>query len=326
MRYGIHPAPPQIPPLFRELSLAPETLCRTEDGFCASTRSLADILTGRGIETFPNARGEQRRCDLFFDDWYLYSIPTEGDFCYSLFKMREQEHNAERGEIGDGDTPGVTVCFIEFHPQALTACLANPSPENRSALNREINRVVADRGQRHHEALKACFRRPQAQAPYLIAELYVRFLAGLSRGGSLPVPAAYAAIYKRNPRSRLPRFLEANNANAGRTVCDHENIRIGDPEHPGDYEALALLATHTGNTSLHSFAAEVRFHACYLFALARFPIPRPGHTVYDSAVRADLTIAESALDLVAPFHNPRSHWIRQQLAYHGDKKEVPPCV
>lgn len=326
MKYGTHPTPPQIPPLFRELTLAPELLFRTGDGFCMSTCSLADILTGRGIETFPNARGQLRRCDLFFDDWYLYCIPSEEDFCYSLVKMREQEHNAEHGEIGDGDTPGVTVCFIAFRPQALTACLADPSAENRSALNREINRVVSDRGQRHHGALKAYFRRPQAQAPYLIAELYVRFLAGLSRDGALPVPVAYAGIHKRKPRSRLPRFLEANNANAGRRICDHETIRIENPEHLSGYEALAILATHTGNTGFHSFAAEVRFHACYLFALARIPIPRPGHTVYDSAVRADLTVAESALDLVAPFHNPRSRWIRQQLAYHADPKEVSPCV
>ena len=128
MRYGIHPATDRIPPLFRELSLPPETIYQTQDGFTASNRSLAELLTRRGIDTFPNADGEQRRCDLFFDDWYLYCIPTDGDFCYSLFKMREQEHNAERGEIGDGDTPGVTVCFIEFHTEALTRCLVEPSP------------------------------------------------------------------------------------------------------------------------------------------------------------------------------------------------------
>lgn len=318
MRYGIRPAPPQIPPLFRELSLTPETLCRTEDGFCASTRSLADILTGRGIETFPNARGEQRRCDLFFDDWYLYGIPRSGDFCYSLFKMREQEYNAQRGEIGDGDTPGVTVCFIAFHAGALTRCLEDPSPENRSALNLEINRVVASRGQRHSETLKAYFRRPQAQAPYLIAELYVRFIAGLARDGSLPVPVAYAQQYSRNPRCRLARFLEENNARAGCTVCDHQRITIRDPENPSEYEALAVLATHTADTSFHCFAAEVCYHACYLFPLARIPIPFLGRSVYDSAIRADLTIGESELEGPAPFHNPRSHWVKRQRQFHPD--------
>ena len=318
MRYGIHPATDRIPPLFQELSLPPETIYQTRDGFTASNRSLAELIIRRGIDTFPNADGEQRRCDLFFDDWYLYCIPTDGDFCYSLFKMREQEHNAERGEIGDGDTPGVTVCFIEFHTEALTRCLVEPSPENRSALNLEINRVVVSRGQRHHDALKLYFRRPQAQAPYLIAELYVHFIAGLARDGFLPVPAAYAQQYSRNPRFRLARFLEENNARAGCSVCDHGRITIHNPESPSEYESLAILATHTADTSFHCFAAEVCYHACYLFPLARIPIPFLGRSVYDSAIRADLTIAESELEGPAPFHNPRSRWVKRQRSFHPD--------
>ena len=318
MRYGIHPATDRIPPLFRELSLPPETIYQTQDGFTASNRSLAELLTRRGIDTFPNAGGEQRRCDLFFDDWYLYSIPSEGGFCYSLFKMREQEYNAQRGEIGDGDTPGVTVCFIEFDSKALTRCLADPSRENRSALNQEINRVVVSRSQRHHHALKDYFRRPQAQAPYLIAELYVRFIAGLAQDGSLPVPIAYARQYSRSPRSRLSRFLEESNARAGYPVCDHGRITIRDPRNPSEYEALAILATHTADTSFHCFAAEVRYHACYLVPLARIPIPFLGRSVYDSAIRADLTIAESELEGPAPFHNPRSRWVKRQRLHHPD--------
>ena len=318
MKYGIHPASDRTPPLFRELSLPPETIYQTGDGFTASNRSLAELLTGRGIETFPNDLGQTRRCDLFYDDWYLYSIPAGDGFCYSLYKMREQEFNAERGEIGDGDTPGVTVSFIEFHTGALTRCLADPSPENRSALNQEINRVVVSRGQRHHPALKAYFRRPQAQAPYLIAELYVHFIAGLAQDGSLPVPVAYARQYSRSPRSRLPRFLEETNARAGYPVCDHKRIAIRDPRNLSEYEALAILATHTADTSFHCFAAEVRYHACYLFPLARIPIPFLGRSVYDSAIRADLTIAESELEGPAPFHNPRSRWVKRQRRFHPD--------
>lgn len=318
MKHGIHPTPEQLPPLFRALSLPPEEIYHTADGFFASTRSLAQLLTSRGIDTFPNAQGEQRRCDLFFDDWYLYSIPAEDGFCYSLFKMREQEHNAERGEIGDGDTPGVTVCFIEFHTEMLKCCLENPSAENRSALNAEINRVVASRGQRHQKVLKAYFRRPEAQAPYLIAELYVHFIAGLAQEGFLPVPVAYARQYAKNPHCRLARFLEENNIRAGCPLCDHARIAIRNPEQPTEYESLAILATHTADTSFHSFAAEVRYHACYLFSLARIPIPLLGRSVYDSAIRADLTIAESELEGPAPFHNPRSHWVRRQRKFHPD--------
>ena len=38
---------------------------------------------------------------------------SDGDECtYSLFKMREQEHDAKQGLYADGDTPGVAVPFI----------------------------------------------------------------------------------------------------------------------------------------------------------------------------------------------------------------------
>lgn len=318
MKYGTHPGPSPLPPVFAELSLPREVLYQTEDGFCACSRSLAEILIAGGIETFPNAQGAERRCEFFFDDWYLYSVPAENGYCCSLFKLREQEFNAERGEIADGDTPGVTVCFIEFDTRSLTRCLAEPTARNRSELNLEINRVVASRGQRHSEALKAYFRRPQAQAPYLIAELYVRFIAGLARDGFLPVPVDYARQHTRNPGCRISRFLEANNAAAGYPLCDHKGIAIRDPENPTEYEALAILATHTADTSLHCFAAEVRYHACYLFPLARIPIPFLGRSVYDSAIRADLTIGESELEGPAPFHNPRSRWVKLQQKFHPD--------
>ena len=320
MKYGIHPAPEQLPPLFRQLSLPTEEIYQTSDGFFAATRSLAQLLTDRDIDTFPNSQGEQRRCDLFFDDWYLYCVSVESGFCYSLFKMREQEYNAQRGETGDGDTPGVTVCFIEFHTEAFARCLEDPTPRNRSEMNGEVNRVVASRGQRHTDALKAYFRRPQAQAPYLIGELYVHFIAGLAQDGFLPVPIAYAQQYSRNPHCRLARFLEENNAGAGDCLCDHTRIIIRNPEHPTKYEALAILATHTADTSLHCFAAEVRYHACYLFPLARIPIPFLGRSVYDSAIRADLTIGESELEGPAPFHNPRSRWVKLQQRFHTEEE------
>lgn len=316
MKYGIHPVSSAIPALFSRLGLSPAELYCTADGFLASRRSLAEILTGRGIETFPDYEGRERRCDLFYDDWYLYCIPDGEDICCSLFKMREQEFNAQRGEIADGDTPGVTVCFVAFDTNVLLRCLEDPTQGNRDLMNHEINRTVASLRQRHHPALKDYFRRPQAQAPYLIAEMYVHFIAGLHPDGILPVPVGYAEIYRKKPNSRLPRFLEENNAQAGRTVCDQQTIFLENAAEPSRFEALAILATHTADTGFHSFAAEVCYHACYLFPLARIPIPFLGRSVYDSAIRADLTIAESELEGPAPFHNPRSRWVRRQRRLH----------
>lgn len=323
MPSGGRVSPGNMPSFFRELAsqgyVGGGDIQCTADGFYAVTKSLADILIGQGITTFPNSQDEERDCDKFFDDWYLYAVPGN---VYSLFKMREQEYDAENGLIADADTPGVTVSFIAFHTEALAKCLFSPVSANRKALNQEINRVVADRGQRHHKALKAYFNRPQAEGPYWIAEAYVRFLAGLTRDGCIAVPKRYASLSRQaaarpsRKAGRLPAFIAANNEAAGYTVCDQETIFIRDPGRLSVYEKNALLATHTADVSFHSFAAEVRYHARFLVWYARIPLPFLGRSVYDSAIRADLTIAESELEGPAPFHNLNSKWVRQQQKYH----------
>lgn len=314
------PLPEELPTFFRELAswgcLTEQDVACTRDGFYAAGKSLADILIGKGIATFPNDQNQERECGKFFDDWYLYAVPGGGGFVYSLFKMREQEHNAENGEIADGDTPGVTVCFIALETGVLAACLSDPSPANRRALNREINRVVAARGQRHSRTLKAYFARTQAEGAYLIAQWYVRFLASLAVNGTLPVPLAYGELYRKNWAGRLPRFLEENNAAAGHLVCDHKTIFLRDPQNLSSWEALTLLATHTADVSFPAFAAEVQYHARFLVWYAKLPIPLLGHSVYDSAIRADMTIGETELEGPAPFHDPNSRWVRRQAQCH----------
>lgn len=320
------PASDALPPFFQELSalgcLTGNDIHYTSDRFYSAAKSIADILIGKGIMTFPNFQGQERDCDKFFDDWYLYAVPGGCGYVYSLFKMREQEHNAEKGEIADGDTPGITVSFIEFETAFLKTCITSPTFANRKALNREIDRVVAAHGQTHHKALKDYFNRPEAEGPYLIAELYVRFLAAFAQEGYLAVPKDYAALYRKagfsGKEGRLPRFLASNNEAAGYTVCDHEKIYIRDPQALSPYEKSAILATHTADVSFHSFAAEVQYHARFLVWYAKIPLPFVRRSVYDSAIRADMTIAETELEGPAPFHRRNSKWVRQQRKCHPE--------
>lgn len=300
-----------IPPAFRALNLP---AVHTGDGFWMSRKSIADILLERDIRTFPNDQGQLRESGLFFDDWHLYAI-EDGGWVYSLVKLREQEHDREEGRVGDGDTPGVTVSFIAFQPEILIQCLTEPTMENRRAMNREINRVVSVKGQSHHPALKAYFEKTESLGAYLIAEEYVRKIALLAENGRIPTPDAYQKAKK---NSRLPAFLEKNNAAAGYTVCDHRSIFIRDGEHPNPFEKLAILATYTADVSFPSFAAEVQYHACFLTAPARIPIPFLGHSVYDSAIRADMTIDDCELEGPAPFHNLNSYWVRRQAQCHPE--------
>ena len=300
-----------LPPRFRELGLPS---VHTSDGFWMSRKSVADILIDKNIRTFPNDRGEERECGLFFDDWHLYAI-EDGGWVYSLVKLREQEHDKEQGRIGDGDTPGVTVSFISFQTEILTQCLEAPTFEKRQALNREINRVVSFRGQHHNPMLKAYFEKTESMGAYLIAEEYVRKIASPAENGRVPTPDAYQKAKK---GSRLPTFIEQNNAAAGYTVCDHRFIFIRDAGHLNPFEKLAILAAYTADVSFPSFAAEVQYHACFLTAPARIPVPFLGHSIYDSAIRADMTIDDCELEGPAPFHNLNSHWVRRQAQCHPE--------
>lgn len=318
----------RMPSFFRNLldgQLADKNeILSTEDGFFMIRRSLASILAKKDITTFPDREGTILECGNFFDDWFLFAVTGENGDVYGLLKMREQEHDLERGLQADGDTPGVTVSFVAFDTAVMDVCLADPTPENRQKLGMEINRTVAYPKQSHHRALKAYFLRPQAQAPYLIGEAYVNLVASFAVDGVLAVPKEYEKIHKRwkmsGKYSRIPDFLDENNRNAGETVCDHRVIRIRDLKHLSVYEKLAILATHTGNVSLHSFAAEIRFHAMFLTRLVKIRFPLVG-SAYASAIRADMSIGDKEFQGPTPYYNPGGSMIRTQMKHHPSSGE-----
>ena len=317
----------QMPKIFWQLQseeyINQSNILKTSDGFWLIYKSLSEILSEKGILEFPDSEGRRLKCSSFFDDWFLYAVPNEGDYTYGLLKLREQEHDAQDGAPADGDTPGVTISFISFDCRKLIACLAVPADENRKKLNAEINRVVAYKGQRHHKALKRYFRNPQSHGAYLVADLYTRHIASFAENGCLAVPEQYKKIVQQsslcknsNKRTRLPHFIDALNQAAGRVVCDHEHIFLENREKPTEKEAAAILATHTGNTSLFSFAAEVEYHARFLTPLAKIKIPFFGRSIYDSAIRADMTVGDTEFEGPAPFYNPKSRIVKRQYQYH----------
>ena len=293
----------------------------TGDGFFLVHKSLSDILAEKDIHDFLDSQNDRLKCENFFDDWFLYAVP--GENAYSLLKLREQEQDAKDGSPADGDTPGVTISFIALDCSVLLECLAEPTDENRKKLNSEINRVVARRGQSHHPALKAYFLDPRSQGAYLVADTYVRHIAAFSENGRLPLPEAYREIlqrsisYKTSKKwGRLPSFIQELNEKAGYEVCDHENIYISDPSHLNEFEAAAILATHAGNTSVYSFAAEVEYHAKFLTNLAKVKIPFFGRSIYDSAIRADMTVDDTEFEGPAPFYQADSKIVKRQYALH----------
>ena len=309
--------------LLSEMIIEESDIAGTSDGFFLVHKSVANILSSKDIFDFPDSSGERLACSKFFDDWFLYAVPGDNDYIYSLLKLREQEHDAEDGSPADGDTPGVTISFIHFNSDTLMDCLADPTDENRKKLNIEINRVVAYKGQSHHPALKRYFKNPHSCGAYLVADMYTRRIALFAENGRLAVPEHYKEIVQRsisyktsNRLARLPRFIESLNKAAGRVVCDNETIYLENREKPTGHEAAAILATHTGNTSVFSFAAEVEYHARFLTPLAKIKIPFFGRSIYDSAIRADMTVDDTEFEGPAPFYKDDSKIVKRQYALH----------
>ena len=315
------------PKIFEQLQsegyIRESDILKTPDGFRLIYKSLSDILSENNIFDFPNSDGKLLLCRKFYDDWFLYAVSNGADHTYSLLKLREQEYDAEDGSPADGDTPGVTISFIAFSCEILLACLADPSDENRRRLDAEINRVVARRGQTHHDDLKRYFLDPASHGSYLVANLYTMHIATFARDGYLNLPEHYKKIAKQyhthrssKKLARLPEFIEELNRKAGYVLCDHDRLYIQNPEKPTACEAAAILATHTGNTSVHSFAAEVEYHARFLTSLAKIKIPFFGKSLYASAIRADMSVGDAEFQGPTPFYRETSKIVKRQTALH----------
>ena len=321
MRSGAHRTPAFFKWLDDQKMISKDYIISSNDGFFMITESISSILISKGIETFPDREDRILECKNYFDDWFLLAVPGKTEYVYGLLKMREQEHDLERGIQADGDTPGVTISFIAFDTGILKSCLENPSAENRKKMGMEINRVVAYPKQNHHPAMKEYFIRPQAEAPYLLAEKYVKHIAAFGSARSLNVPKDYKEIYLKRSVStkyaRVPDFLDQNNLDANRVVCDHEKIYINNVKQLSRYEKLAILATHTGNVSYHSFAAEIRYHAMFLTKLMKIRLPLAG-SPYASAVRADMSIGDKEFQGPTPYYDLSSSSVHEQMKYHAD--------
>lgn len=307
------------PQLFQELlqqgSIAVKDIMATQDGFQLVFKSISDILKSKGITSFLDSSDRQLECSLFFDDWYLYALPCQKDYVYSMVKFREQENDA--GLNADGDTPGVTVCFVEFCVDSLTKCLKEPTEENVKRLSAEINRTVSHKNQKHNPILKKYFSKPEAQGSYMIARLYTEFISSFAKDGFLFVSDKYKDIYKNRGNkklSRIPDFIDKVNKEAGYTVCDHKKIYVKEQSNLSQAERDVILAVFCGNVNFYSFAAEVEFHARFLMPIFRLPVAKK--IVYESAIRADMSIDDREFVGFTPYYRLSSVMVKRQQKHH----------
>jgi len=190
---------------------------------------------------------------------YVYAVPGREGYVYGVFTMADQE----------ALEPGVVISFARLEEKTM-----------------QLSTAAC-------KAIRSYFSRPQAQGAYLIAELYTGHIA---RERHIQLPRYFTELYRKEKGRRLSRFVEINNEDAVHTVCDQETIYIRDLENVSGYEKLAILATHTGCTSFHSFAAGVQYSA------------RP----FGKENAARLTLSGEA----APYHNADSKWVKNQKKFH----------
>lgn len=98
-------------------------------------------------------------------------------------------------------------------------------------------------------------------------------------------------------------------------MCDHEKIYIQNVNQLSWHEKLAILATHTGNVSIHSFAAEIRYHAMFLNKLMKIRLPMAG-SPYASAVRADMSIGDKEFQGPTPYYDLSGALVLKQIEFH----------
>ncbi len=114
----------------------------------------------------------------------------------------------------------------------------------------------------------------------------------------------------------MPAFIDSLNRAAGYVVCDHEKIYFENADALTEHERAAILATHTGNVSVYSFAAEVEYHARFLTAFAKIQNPFCRKSFYASAIRADMTIGDAERRRFASYYRENSGLVRRQYRLH----------
>lgn len=309
----------------------------TTDDFYITIKPLSEILMEAGIDYLCEDLNniESRPVSFYYDDWYIMAVPHGNDYTYGLFKMREQEIDGY-----DGDDPGVTISFVEFNINLLLQCISNPSTANRYYLLSQLDQVTGPGSFDHSESLAAYFRNPASKGSYLIAEEYVKFIAGTSVNGYIYAPNKYrerlaeleevieailiendldelrVLAYRLETLQRIPNAINSNNTAAGYEVynTNTNQIIIRNPNSLSIYEKYAILATHTANVTFNSFAAEVLYHADFLDSIgAIWP------SNYERALRADMGIGEEyESGITDQYYDLDSDIVQEQIDYHGE--------
>ena len=335
----IYEEPPLVSSLVEQGFASSSEVVSTSDGFSMLLRPLSSIFSAAGISSLPedpNA-SSMRSCANYYDDWFVFSIATSNKVANGLVIMREQEYDNY-----DGNDPGVTISFVSLPSSVVTEHLLSPTVAKGYLLLCALDEVTGPGSYEYDSVLVNYFKSPQSDAPYLVADEYVKLVAKRSTSSNcIYVPDNYISILNdiefiydlledpfldNNSRlmylnelsdlSRIPDAIAQNNSNAGYDVFNEANntIMVANVHNLTSYEKYAILATHTANVTFNSFAAEVQAHAAFV---ENPTVEAFGY--YENALRADMAIGEEdESGMFDEYYDLNSNIVQTQIQYHGE--------
>lgn len=302
-----------------------DTLDNTDDGLFISTVPISTILNANGIYQLPNDASNTSSTNVlaFYDDWYIFSVINGTTTKYGLYRMREQEYDHI-----DGDDPGVTISFVSLNIDLFNSCLSNNTTSNLHNLYIDFEKVISTEDIVYDNTITTYFNTVAYDGSYLIAEAFVYMIAQTAIAGEIPLPEAYPGSIG---KVRLDEAINDINTLNGSVICDvdYKIIWIDNPKNLSALEKCAILATHTANISLNSFAAEVQFHAektIEMYELMtndiHITLDNDFRVIYNKALRSGMGISEeygTETMLETPYYFPSSSYWEAQIAAHGVK-------
>lgn len=259
--------------------------------------------------------------------------------------MREQEYDSD-----DNNDPGVTISFVKFNIAKLRDVIYHTS-SNTSDLCNEIDYVVSFKDADYSTELQSYFLKISAEAPYMIAEAYVKKIVQSYQNSSIPFPyhlnniydeiesidkliddmmnslipdsQTIAMLYRdKQKKSRIPDALSNCNDEFGSVIADKNDrvIRISNSNNLDYYEKKAILSAYTADISFNMFAAEVQAHADFLDDFMSNFSGVPGlNKWYRSALRADMAIGEEyESGMFDDYYDPNDSRVKKQAKEHGE--------
>ncbi len=307
----------------------------TDDGFVMITKPLEDFFVARGLTEMwyygqdPTTKERvysEESVEEYLNDWYLFSLNQKPSPTYGLLCLRTCTSRAGNK---------VTVSFFEFNEQILLECLTIATMNSQAMFDfgRNFSWVIGsfenidDYYLKHSEDLVSYFAETESDAPYAIAEQYIKKLVSLNVNGFIEVPTAFQEIMRDEDDAHyLKKGVCTITENDPIYFANTSAIHIDDVNNPRMAEKCVILAAFAGDVNFHSFAAEVEYHAEKTIASARWrPITDISKKIYSKACRADMTTVEEYVkfglnlsDFYDSYHHLDNKIVTKQRDAHPD--------